>query len=91
VRLFPPTSTRSFWRRPLDAEADERPRDRLFDLLMRRFEALHPHRRALDVLGRELPTDPAAALADRARLLRSIAWMLEAAGISTDGSAGWWR
>jgi len=40
------------------------------------------------VLGRELPTDPAAALATGARLLRSIAWMLEAAGISTDGLGG---
>ena len=73
---------------PLEAAADERPRDRVFDLLMRRFDALRPYRDALEVLGRELPTDPPAAFAAGARLLCSIAWMLEAAGIATDGLRG---
>jgi len=77
---------------PLDSdaatEADERPRDRVFDLLMRRFDALNPYRAALEVLGRELPTDPIAALCAGAGLLRSIGWMLEAAGISTVGLGG---
>src|SRR3989475_11896174 len=35
---------------PLAAEEGERPRDRLFGLLMRRFDALQPHKPALDVL-----------------------------------------
>ena len=65
---------------PLDADPDERPRDRVFDLLMRRFDALRPHRDAIEVLGRELPGDPVAALALGAAPLRSMAWMLEAAG-----------
>jgi AcrR family transcriptional regulator len=69
-------------------EADERPRDRVFDLLMRRFDALQPYRAALEVLGRELPTDPLAALGAGVGLLRSIGWMLEAAGISTAGLGG---
>jgi AcrR family transcriptional regulator len=77
---------------PLDggaaAEADERPRDRVFDLLMRRFDALQPYRAALAVLGREVPADPVAALGMAAGLLRSIGWMLEAAGISTGGLGG---
>jgi AcrR family transcriptional regulator len=73
---------------PIEAEADERPRDRLFDLLMRRFDALLPHRDALRVLGRELPTEPCAALAIGARLLHSMAWMLHAVGIRTDGLRG---
>jgi AcrR family transcriptional regulator len=77
---------------PLDgdavAEGDERPRDRVFDLLMRRFDALQPYREALEALGRELPTDPIAALAAGAGLLRSIGWTLEAAGISTTGLGG---
>ena len=47
---------------PPPAEADERPRDRLFDLLMRRFDALQPHKPALEVLRRELPGDPVTAL-----------------------------
>lgn len=71
---------------PPAAEADERPRDRLFDLLMRRFDALRPYRTALVVLRRELAGDPASALAAAAALTRSMRWMLEAAGIPT---AGW--
>ena len=73
---------------PPEGEPDERPRDRVFDLLMRRFDALQPYRAALDVLARELPTDPLAALAAGAGLLRSMRWMLEAAGISGEGLGG---
>ena len=47
---------------PPQAEAEERPRDRLFDLLMRRFDALKPHKPALKVLRRELVGDPVTAL-----------------------------
>lgn len=73
---------------PVEAELDERPRDRVFDLLMRRFDALKPYRGAIEVLGRELPTDPLAAMVAGAGLLRSMAWMLEAAGIAADGLGG---
>ena len=74
---------------PLDSDAaDERPRDRVFDLLMRRFDALQPYRAALEVLGRELPADPCTLLCTGAGLLRSVGWMLEAAGISTLGLGG---
>jgi AcrR family transcriptional regulator len=91
-----PAILRGFFRRvdeavlaaPLDSEPDERPRDRVFDLLMRRFDALTPYRDALEALGRELPTDPLAALAAGAGLLRSMRWMLEAAGISGEGLGG---
>jgi AcrR family transcriptional regulator len=97
-RAFPskPAILHGFFRRideavleaPLDADSDERPRDRVFDLLMRRFDALRPYRDALEVLGRELPTDPLAALGAGTRLLCSMAWMLEATGISTGGLGG---
>jgi AcrR family transcriptional regulator len=73
---------------PIERETDERPRDRVFDLLMRRFDALQPYRAALEVLGRELPTDPLALLGAGAGLLLSVAWMLEAAGIATSGLGG---
>jgi AcrR family transcriptional regulator len=73
---------------PPAAEPDERPRDRLFDLLMRRFDALQPYKPALDVLRRELPRDPATALCAAARLLRSMRWMLEAVDIPTSGLRG---
>jgi AcrR family transcriptional regulator len=73
---------------PLDTAPDERPRDRVFDLLMRRFDALTPHRAAIERLSRELPTDPLAALAAGAALMRSMRWMLEAAGIPGEGFGG---
>jgi len=73
---------------PLETAPDERPRDRVFDLLMRRFDALSPYRAALDRLGRDLPADPLAALAAGGGLLRSMRWMLEAAGIPGEGLAG---
>jgi AcrR family transcriptional regulator len=73
---------------PPEGEPDERPRDRVFDLLMRRFDALTPYKAAIEVLGRELPTDPLAALAAGAGLLRSMRWMLEAAGIPGEGLGG---
>lgn len=73
---------------PPPAEDDERPRDRLFDLLMRRFDALRPYKSALDVLRRELPADPAAALCVAVVLLRSMRWLLEAADITTGGWRG---
>ncbi|HEV2549332.1 MAG TPA: TetR family transcriptional regulator [Stellaceae bacterium] len=66
-------------------EAEGLPRERLFDLLMRRFDALQPHRRALRSMLRGSFGDPAALLAAPA-LLRSMAWMLEAAAI---GAGGW--
>jgi AcrR family transcriptional regulator len=73
---------------PPPAEADERPRDRLFDLLMRRIDALQPYKQALGVLRRELPRAPLTGLCAGASLLRSMRWMLEAAGIPTDGVRG---
>jgi AcrR family transcriptional regulator len=73
---------------PVEAEPDERPRDRVFDLLMRRFDALQPHRAALDVLRRDLPRDPLTAAAAGASLLCSMRLMLEAAGIPCHGIGG---
>ena len=40
---------------PVEAAADERPRDRVFDLLMRRFDALQPYRGALSALHHVAP------------------------------------
>jgi AcrR family transcriptional regulator len=73
---------------PVEAAADERPRDRVFDLLMRRFDALQPYRAPLAVLRRDLPFDPLSTLAVGAVLLCSMRLMLEAAGISSVGIGG---
>jgi hypothetical protein len=57
-------------------------RDRLFDMLMRRIDALQTHRAGVIALLRALPADPAAAMLLGAASLRSMAWMLRGAGAS---------
>jgi ubiquinone biosynthesis protein COQ9 len=70
------------------APADGPPRDRLFDLLMSRFDAMKPHRSGLHALLRHLPGDPALAVMLSCATRRSMRWMLQAAGISTVGLRG---
>lgn len=70
-----------------DMAAESR-RDRLFDVLMRRFDALVPYRDGVRALSREAVRDPSLALCGAPGLLRAMAWSLEAAGIRADGLAG---
>jgi len=63
-------------------------RDRLFDLLMRRFDTLQQHRDGVLALLRDLPFDPGLALLLSGATLRSMAWLLEAAGVSAQGFRG---
>ena len=63
-------------------------RERLFDLIMRRFDAMQPHRDGIVALLRGLPADPATALLLYGATLRSMAWMLEAASVPATGLAG---
>lgn len=63
-------------------------RDRLFDVLMRRFDALQPHREALGNIVFDQARDPVAALCGLDRLERSMAAMLEAARLSSGGLRG---
>jgi ubiquinone biosynthesis protein COQ9 len=69
-------------------DAATSPRDRLFDLLMRRLDVLQAHRAGLLALMRALPADPAASLLLARASLRSMRWMLEGAGISAAGPRG---
>jgi AcrR family transcriptional regulator len=70
---------------PPEPNADERPRDRVFDLLMRRFDALQPYRPALQALRRDLLTDPVTAVAAAAALMCSMRLVLEAADVARHG------
>ncbi len=63
-------------------------RDRVFEVLMRRFDALQPHRKALASILMAQSRDPAGALANLAALQRSMTWMLEAAGLEAEGLRG---
>lgn len=64
------------------------PRDRLFDALMRRLDALQPHRAGVLRLLDDAKRDPLLGFGLLAALPRSMAWMLEAAGIGTAGLRG---
>lgn len=74
--------------RDLGFEAEDTPRDRLFEVLMSRFEALAPHRQGVAGLVRDLPGDPLSGLLLAPTLLTSMATMLEAAGIAGFGPFG---
>ncbi len=69
---------------PLDGS----PKDRLFDLLMRRFDILNEHRAAYAALAWELPRTPGEGVALLCQLGQSLTHMLEAAGISASGLRG---
>lgn len=69
---------------PLDGTA----KDRLFDLLMRRLDILNEHKEAYTALAWELPRTPLEASCLLLQLRRSLANMLEAAGISASGLRG---
>ena len=71
--------------------ADEPPRERLFDVLMRRLEMLGPHREAVRSLVRSATRNPPLAVALNALAVRSQQWMLTAAGITASGPRGMLR
>jgi len=67
---------------------EEPPRDRLFDVLMRRLEALAPYRAAVRSLMRSAMCNPGLALVLNRLAVRSMRWMLTAAGIGVAGGKG---
>jgi AcrR family transcriptional regulator len=69
-------------------EKEDSVRDRLFEILMRRFDALTPHKDAVAGILRDLPSDPAAILATAPQLANGMAWMVETAGLSSSGLRG---
>jgi ubiquinone biosynthesis protein COQ9 len=64
------------------------PRERLFDMLMSRFDALQQHRAGVLQLLRALRTDPATSLLLYSATLRSMKWLLDGASIPTSGLVG---
>lgn len=73
---------------PTGSDPEETARDRLFDVMMRRYDALRPHRAALRAIRRAGTSDPLLALAMGPSLRRSMAAMLEAASVSSEGLSG---
>ncbi len=73
---------------PAHELADETAKDRLFDVLMRRLDAMRPYRAALKGILKWAKQTPSAALALNQVASNSHRFMLEAAGISTEGPVG---
>jgi AcrR family transcriptional regulator len=99
AHLFPTkASILVAWSRGLDAAVldlaeaeafdDEGPRDRLFDVLMMRFDCMAAEKPALKVIMRDLGRDPVALAALAGPALQSLGWMLEAAEIDSSGLRG---
>ena len=71
------------------AEDDESTvRDRLFDLIMCRLDALGPFKPALKNISGGRPAGPSEAVAGLGHLLQSQGWILDAAGATTPGLSG---
>lgn len=63
-------------------------RDRLFELIMRRFEAMEPHRAAVLAMEIGLDRDPILLAAAHQRNVRCARWVLALAGLEADGMTG---
>lgn len=70
------------------ADSQDSVRDRLFEVIMRSFDALEPHKRGVAALMADLPRHPLALLCQGTRLMRSLSWMAAAAGVDTGGPLG---
>jgi AcrR family transcriptional regulator len=70
------------------SDLDQPVKDRLFDVLMRRFDAMKPHRAALRVIARDVMRDPGSALRAGCGLTCSMKVMLEGSGVAAGGAPG---
>lgn len=68
--------------------AEEPARERLFDVFMRRFDALLPHKLALIQLERDARRDPALTMALARVASKSMARMAASADVDVDGARG---
>jgi ubiquinone biosynthesis protein COQ9 len=71
-----------------EAPAHGTARDKLFDVLMARIDQVQMHRSGMLALIQALRFDPCLVLLLGAATLRSMAWLLDAAGVPRDGVAG---
>lgn len=68
-----------------EPDVTEQARERLFDVLMTRFDMMKPYRAGLTRIRDDLRIRPGDALAQLATTARSQYWMLAASGIRADG------
>lgn len=70
------------------AGENQSPRDRLFDILMTRFEVMHPYKPALKRISAYLCCRPGESAALLCSSLASQYWMLAGSGAKLDGPGG---
>lgn len=70
------------------ASPDENSRDRLFEILMERFDVIGEDREAFVSILKSFKVDPKQAVISLPHLGRSMSWTLEAAGMDTTGIKG---
>ncbi|PCI56981.1 MAG: TetR family transcriptional regulator [Alphaproteobacteria bacterium] len=63
-------------------------RDRLFDIMMDRYEALNEYREGVVSILESFKHDPKQAVISMPHLCKSMGWMLEVSGIETAGIKG---
>ena len=68
--------------------AGEPARERVFDVFMRRLDAMAPYKRALRRIAYAMRSDPLSLSALNRSALNSMRYMLAAAGVPTEGSLG---
>lgn len=73
---------------PSRSDPEETARDRLFDVMMRRYDALRPYRAVFGAIRRAAMRDPMLALAMGPAVRRSMAVLLEAASLPSEGLGG---
>lgn len=71
-----------------DGFMEEHPRDRLFDVIMTRFELLQSYKSALHNITKDLRKTSHLSDVPFDQIMGSFRWMLAAAGISSSGSKG---
>ena len=69
--------------------ADEPPRERLFDVLMRRLDILAADKAAVKSLRQSAAFNPGLTLAINGLALRSMQWMLTAADVPRPARRAW--
>ena len=72
----------------IERAAGEGARDRLFDVIMRRFDALNPHKKAVQAIVRDIGCDPFSLACRAGPLCRALSLTLEAAELDSGGLRG---
>ena len=72
----------------IDDGSEGTARERLFDMLMRRFDVLQQYREGVRAVLSAAPYDPGLALMLANETRASMAWMAQAAGLDTQGMSG---